>query len=273
MLVRIYIPTRGRVGLNRQVSLREFQQFSSHRPILVCPPSEAREHKRYWPLVRACPAKGIGPTRQWILENSAADVVVMIDDDMRFSYRPDPKIVQLEKCTELDPLVSLITECVAKGFIHGGVGARQGNNRKDLSRRRQGFVEDGHLFVDCERSNNFHFASKKDVLALGARMDALPVMEDFHFTLFLITKGYPNRIIHDYVWNQEGSGAQGGCSIYRTPEVQSQGANGLKRAFPEFVRVVTKTSKDTSPAWREFKTREDVVIQWVKAARAGGIDV
>jgi len=272
--VRIYIPTRGRIGLNRQVTLREFIEHSSHRPFLVCPPDEVTEHKKYWKKVKACPKKGIGPTRQWIIENSKSDIVAMADDDMRFSYRPDPAEVKLERCTDLDPMMKLIERCCEKwGFIHGGLGARQGNNRKDRETPRKGFLAHNHLFQDCERVNNFHFLVPEKVIETGARMDALSVMEDFHFTLTLLTQGHPNRVIHDYVWNQEGSSSDGGCSIYRTPEVQSKGAQGLHRRFPDFVKVVTKTSKDTSTAWKNFKTREDVIIQWVKAARSGGIEL
>lgn len=270
--LRIYIPTRGRVGINRQITLREFLQFSSHKPTMVCPVDEVDKHKEYYSKVWPCRAQGIGATRQWIIEKSKADIVVMADDDMRFSYRPDPRSTRLERCYNLDPLVNLIKQCVEKGFIHGGVGARQGNNRKDGSNPRSGFIENGHFFVDCDRVNNFHFVHK-EVITLGARMDALTVMEDMYFTLFLLTKGIPNRVIHDYVWNQSGSGASGGCSLYRTSKIQSQGARGLAEAFPEFVRVVTKTSKSTSASWNEFKTREDVIVQWQKAARAGGIDV
>lgn len=267
----VYIPTRGRIGHNRQVTLREFQQYSSCRPVLVCPKDEAAKHRAYYDRVLGCPAKGIGPTRQWILENSSSDIVVMADDDMRFSYRPVPHKPKLERCEALNPLLDHIKSCVAMGYVHGGVGARQGNNRKDLKNDRHGVIWKGpgplkgHLFMFNERVNNFHFFHREKVLAAGARMDALEVMEDFHFTLTMLTKGHPNVVIHDYVWNQEGSSKEGGCSLYRTPEVQAAGAEGLHAAFPDFVRVVTKTSKDTSTAWKNFKERKDVVVQWLKA--------
>lgn len=268
MSTRIYIPTMGRLGLSQQVTLREFQAYSSHEPMLVCPPDEVRAHKAYWPYVLACPAKGIGPTRQWIMENTSADVVVVASDDMRFSYRPEPKNVKLEKCEDLDPLLALIERCVSDGYAHGGVGARQGNNRKDVGgQRAKGLIDRGHLFVDCERVNDLHWFSRPALerLTPAPRWDALPVMEDFHFTLGLLCRGVPNRVIHDYVWNQEGSGHSGGCSLYRTARVQEEGARGLAAAYPEWVKVVTKKSKDTSPAWRDFKERADVVVYWWRA--------
>lgn len=263
----IYIPTLGRIGMNKQVTLRKFLDCSSHKPWIVCPRSEESSHRAYYPKVKSCIAKGIGPTRQWILQASGADIVIMADDDMRFQNRVSTKSTELEQCMELDPLIELIKKYVGQGFIHGGIGPRQGNNRKIVDGRR--VVLDGkHLYTDCERVNNFHWLYRSKIMPLGVRFDQLPVMEDFHFTLSLLTMGYPNRVIHSYVWNQGFSGMEGGCSLYRTPAVQEQGAEGLKLAFPDFVRVVTKVSKDTSPSWREFKERKDVVVQWLKAYKS-----
>lgn len=277
MSTRIYIPTRGRVGYERQATLREFVTYSSHKPVLVCPPDEVALHRRYWPRVLGCTAvppgapNGIGLTRQWILDNSTADVVIMADDDMWFSYRPDPASTRLEKSEDLDPMVRFIEELVAEGYIHGGVGARQGNNHKDGTSPRKGIFYRGHMIQDNERVNNLHFYNRPAVLATGVRLtDAPPVVEDFYMTLSLLTRGHPNVVIHDYVWNQRGSGQGGGCSLYRTASVQEAGAEGLKAAFPDFVRVVEKVNKDTSNAWKDFKVRKDVVVQWQRAFESSG---
>jgi hypothetical protein len=270
MTTQVYIPTRQRWGT--QPTLREFLSKSSYKPILVCPPDEVKEYRKTYPRVLGCSAEGIGPTRQWIVENTGADVVLMVDDDMWFSYRPDPTKVKLEVCEQLDPLVRYIEECVLRhGFVHGGVSARQGNNRKDLRIPRRGTLVDGHCIVDADRVNNFHWLNPKEALRLGARYDQLPVMEDFHFTLTLLTRGVPNRVLYDYVWNQRASSWRGGCSLYRTPQVQEQGARGLAAAFPLFVKVVTKTNKESSPAWNGMKEHHDVIIQWHKAYLSSGV--
>jgi hypothetical protein len=261
----VYIPTRGRVGLAYQLTLREFLTKSSVMPILVCPPDEVSLHWSYYRRVYGCPHSGIGPTRQWILDRATYDVLVMADDDMTFAYRPDPAVSKLEVCQDLNPLLEYVYLCATRlGFIHGGVGARQGNQNIDLSGPRGGTIdEQGRLTIDCTRVNNFHFVNRPAVLRTGARFDVLPVMEDFHFTLWLLTRGIPNRVIHDYVWNQRGSGRVGGCSLYRTPQVQTQGAEGLARAFPKYVRVVTKTGRATSGLWSGSRT--DVKVYWSRA--------
>jgi len=256
--VEIYIPTRGRISWDKQVTLNEFLLKSRYRPILVCPRDEATTHRRHYNRIAVCPMMGIGPTRQWILERASSDIVLLVDDDMKFQYRPDQSSVQLQQCSDLNGMVQRCIDTVLSGYIHGGMSARQGNNH----------VKGPHK--DCCRNCNFHFLDRKKVLGTGARFDRLPVMEDFHFTLTLLTNGWPNRVLYDYCWNQR-PGSIGGCSLYRTLELQSQAAHMLYKAFPQFVSVVKKHSKT---GWSIHQgDRVDVRVQWAKAARAGGIDL
>ena len=273
--VLICIPTRGRCGEGKQLSLSQFLKYSSYKPMIICPKGEVKEHRKYYKRVRGCPVLGIGKTRQWILENFSDEYIVMCDDDMNFVYREDPKSIKLSECKRLDSLVDKMVRCLDLGFIHGGLGPRQRNNLIDCSSARAGQFDKklDIVYKDCDRVNNLHFMNRRKVLDAGARMDALPVMEDFHFTLTLLIQGYPNRVIHSYAWRQRASGESGGCSLYRTDKVQAKGAEGLKKAFPDFVKVVTKKSKSTSNYWKDFKERKDVIVQWLKAARSGGIDI
>jgi len=271
-LLKVYIPTRGRIGYMNQVTLRQFLEYSNHKPTLVCPKSEVKRHKKYWKNVIGCPVLGIGNTRQWILENSKADIVVMADDDLRFSYRKEPSITKLDKCEDLQILLDDIRD-YSKYYIHGGLSARQGNNFFDGRTERLGLLVDPghglrpHYAVECFRSNNFHFMCRREVLNLGAKMNSLEVMEDFYFTLYLLLKGYKNIIFLDYTWNQGASGSEGGCSLYRTAKVQDRSARAFKKAFPNFVSLVTKKSKGSSNYWKDFKVRTDVRVQWIKAYR------
>lgn len=272
--LQVYIPTRSRIGLNKQVTLRNFLSTSSHRPVLVCRSSEVASHRRYYDRVLGCPSNDIGSTRQWILDNSDADVVVMADDDMRFSFRPDNSVAKLVPCADLGDLLDLIKTCVSKGFIHGGLSARQGNNRYLMGDSRT-TMDDGLAFVDNWRVNNFHFMHREPVLATGVRFEGRDdagerlVMEDFAFTLGLLLLGHKNRVIYSYVWNQEASGKLGGCSDYRTAEMQDRSAKRLHQLHPEFVKLVEKKNLESSLSWKEFKVRTDVVISWMKAYEQG----
>lgn len=253
MEITVFIPTRGRIGWSKQITLREFQGYSNIKPILVCPEDteELVSHQSYSKEVWGCPVNGIGPTRQWILENAKTPGVVMLDDDLYFAERETPNVPgKLIRSADLDPMIGWIRVQLMKGFIHGGISARQGNQNIDFE------------YTDCIRVNNAHFFNRDAFLETGVRFDALPVMEDFYVTLNLLLKGYPNRVAYHYCWNQRGSGFKGGCSLYRTAAVQESSARALAAMFPDYVKVVEKKS-DTQHG--VMANRMDVNIAWLKA--------
>jgi hypothetical protein len=258
MDLTIFIPSCGRASVAKQVTLREILTFSRLNAVLVVPPDELADYQQVASMIDpdrfkviACEQDGIGPTRQWIIENSPTRGVFMMDDDMYFSYRPDPADPYLEKCTDLVPMVDAVIEALDGGFPHGGVSARQGNNH----------IENG--YKDLTRVNNIHFFDRDVFLEEGVRFDAIPVMEDFYVTLSLLSRGIPNRVLYEWAWNQQGSGNEGGCSTYRTAEVQAESAHKLKELFPNFVKVTEKESKSGKGIFAGVRT--DVIIQWRKA--------
>lgn len=251
MELTVFIPTRGRTGIEH-ITLNELEKFTSREQVVVCPPNEASHyaHKGNG-KVMICAKEGIGPTRQWIIENSPTRGVVMLDDDMYFSHRPTPEQPRpLKRVTTLEPMFEWIGQQLDAGYAHGGISARQGNQHIERP------------WADCIRVNNAHFFDRDVFMQEGIRFDALPVMEDFHVTLSLLLKGYPNRVAYHYCWSQRGSGFRGGCSLYRTNELQAQAAEGLHAAFPNYVKVVEKTSDSQHGA---MAARKDVNIGWLKA--------
>jgi len=255
----VFIPTLKRIGINKQITLRELLTKSSIKPIIVCPEDEVMKHAAYHPSgsagVWGCPVPGIGPTRQWILEQSETEGVVMLDDDLYFSQRQDPNAPRpLIRSEKLDPMFDWIQAQLDAGFVHGGISARQGNQNIMVG------------WTDCIRVNNAHFFNAERYLNEKMRFDNLPVMEDFDVTLSLLLRGYPNRVAYHYCWSQRGSGLEGGCSGYRTKEVQAQAAMMLQNKFPEFVKQVTKTSISGGELFAG--ERQDVNIQWLKAWNA-----
>lgn len=239
MSVGIYVPTLGRVGRTPTMEME-----SSVPMRLVCPPEERGLHD--FPHI-VCDKVGIGPVRQHILDNAKEDTIIMIDDDMMFFKRSDlwcEDFADLKKIWSLDPIVEWIE---SRDELHGGVSARQGNQNVKVPHK-------------IGRVNNFHFF-KREILG-EVDFTVLPVMEDFYVTLSLLTQGFPNAVVYDYCWNQRGSGAVGGCSGYRTLEMQAEAAFMLHDAFPDFVKVVDKKTKGSGI----FEgTRKDVIIQWIKA--------
>jgi len=256
--VTIYIPSAGRA--DTQHSYRRIPKAWRKNVVIVVPRGEGDAYREHIKVaeVAECPMKGIGKTRQWIIDNNESKYIMMIDDDLYFYTRIEPRGVALRTCefVDVDRMLKYLVNCMSKqGWVHGGVA-----KRTEIS-----FFHCDHREV--ARINNFHFMQGRKVASLkkyGVRFDLLPLMEDFHFTLSLFERGIPNILVIDYVWNQPGSHSQGGCSTYRTMELQAKASRMLHKLHPDTVQVVEKqiVGKDN---WEEMKVRVDVVVQWKKA--------
>jgi hypothetical protein len=255
----IYIPSRGRP--TRQFTWARIPK--AYKPItqIVVPQNEEALYMKMNPGARilCAPVEGIGRTRQWLIDHTGAKNILMFDDDMYFYHRVRPMDWHLAtnefKDTRrmLDIMFSWLEE---KNFAHIGLATRTEASFY-LCRYRE-----------CTRVNNVHgfnvarmrkYAEKYD-----ARFNRMKVMEDFLVTLTLFQHGIPNRVLLDYVWNQPGSNSEGGCSSYRTAEVQRKASKKLHRLFPDYVKVVEKKVVGVT-SWEGMKTRTDVRIQWRKA--------
>jgi len=255
--VHIYIPTFDR--WNEQKTLESIPKKWLERTWLVVDYGEARHYReRYGDRVIVTPKHicKIATTRQWIMENPKDRYVVMLDDDLTFSMRKG-KGIKLSRCEpeDLNGMFQLLRKWMKEEeYMHVGISRQGGNNH----------VEENH--IDVHRMNNAYAYDAKRFREAGVRFDRLLVMEDFDVTLSLLRMGYPNRVTYKYAWSQKASGAQGGCSSYRTREVQADAARKLSELHPGCVRVVEKTSKS---GWEGMKTRKDVVISWKKAYEHG----
>ena len=201
--------------------------------------------------VQQLPAKvtGIGKVRQWVIDNHDG-AVLMLDDDLGFFVRRDDDPTKLRIATpkELKAGIKLMEKTLVRA-AHAAFAVREGANRcTDPT------IEN----VRCLRALGYN----ADVLRNErVRFDRLPVMEDFDVALQLLRKGYKSVTINTLLQDQAASNAAGGCSTYRSVEVQAQGAEGLARLHPGFVTVVDKAAKGGG-AWA---TRKDVRVAWKKA--------
>ena len=240
--MEIFIPSSGRP--NRQTTFDNLPKSLQERAILVVPEDEVKSYSKY--PVQGIPMKGIGPTRQWCTENAVAKMV-MLDDDLIFATRrrDNPTKFYNAQPDEIYDLFDRL-EDVLTDYAHASVATREGGNRSIIpmlhnQRMLRVLAYDSHIL----RGNRIRF-------------DRVPVMEDFDVTLQLLSKGYGNVILNHMVQNQNGSNLAGGCSQYRTMEVQEAGARGLAKLWPDYVKLVTKQTKT---AWGG-QARTDVVIQW-----------
>ena len=255
--MRIYIPSSGRA--KNQTTLEHLPESIQQKVVIVVPPAELEEYKKHnsWVRVEAPDIQaGIGPARQWCCKQEQYKVL-MLDDDLVFATRRKDDLTKFRNAdyAEIVDLFSRVEKNL-DSFASVGVSTREGGNR---------YTHDKDYDTRLLRV----LAYRTDILRTHKiRFDDIPVMEDFYVSLSLLTRGYRNVKLNHMVQNQNGSGLVGGCSQYRTMDVQALAAHQLHDKFPEFVSVV---QKETKTAWGGG-VRTDVRIAWKKALKsAGGI--
>jgi len=261
--MRIFIPTLNR-GPLRQLTIRELgpKLVKKYNATLVCPASECKELKAAGFTVLPCSAKGIAATRQFILDKSDDPYVLMLDDDLSsWSWRSEVTplggqekgAVAYKKATPAQREQGLAEVAkLLKLYGHGSIGHRLFANAR--------------LALDFNTRQLRALAYNRDLLKQERVKFRVPVMEDFDVQLQLLERGHPCFQYNQLVQEQYGSNATGGCSTYRTDEVQRLAAERLHTLHPDCVTVVTKEQKGNGTMWG---TRTDVKVSWRKAVRTG----
>lgn len=192
-------------------------------------------------------------TREYLLQNTATSYDMQMDDDLVFSARrqDEPTKFRPMEDDDFDHMFAAVLDALDEGFALVGVSHREGANRNTEAR------------LESTRQMRIHAFQPKRLRELGVRWDLLrsPGPEDFCMILQLLTRGWMNVVLNDWVHNQGGSNVDGGCSLYRTPDVHADACHHLSELYPDFVKVV---QKDTKGSWGGG-TRTDVRIQWKKA--------
>lgn len=255
--MHIYIPTRGRP--ESQITLESLGTLQKYTH-LVIPKSEHNLHKKYNRNLITHNKKGIGSTRQFIMNYAMKHnqkKIIMLDDDLIFSIRANPDKWNLRPVfgRELFIIFKRL-EKLLDNYVHATLSPRFMNNvHYPLTEK----------LITPQRAVH---AIRPDILKKhNIKYDFVELMEDHYVTLSLLSLGYPNCMITNAAWDQKGvSNAAGGCSSYRSLELQERTSNKLKNKFPEFVTVVKKKTKT---GWNNIGERTDVRIRWQKAYKAG----
>lgn len=252
----IIIHTAGRALNNLQHTHLQLLEAGIPHMLLV-QAHEAKLYEHIGPLHVLPPhINTLAPTRDYIIhEMPGDDHVVFMDDDLHFAVRRDDERDKFRQPQPHD--IKAMIAAIDKGLKLApmvGIGGREGGNR----------ITEEHVWnTRLMRVLAFRRSYlKKHMLTFSP----LVVMEDFHINLQILRSGEDTLMLNNWVSNQAGgSDAPGGCSVYRTPQVQTSAAHMLRDRHPGFVRVVEKTTKS---AWGGG-TRTDVVVQWKAAAAAG----
>ena len=251
--MRIYIPTIGRV--QDQITFRNLPTGWQARTFLVVSKEEQLQFVGY-PII-VCPYQGkgsLGKVRHWIYEThneiGTDGRFIMMDDDISFYIRrtDDPGKFLNATRRQVGYCIDSIFESL-KRYSHVGVISREGGNRR---------TEDFTVNTRLNRVLGYN------AMALNieeVHFDRMLFMDDFDVALQLLRAGRKNLCLGMYAQGHRSSNEAGGCSLYRTMEMQRKDALLLKKLHPEFVTVV---QKQTKTAWGG-QPRTDVRIAWKKA--------
>jgi hypothetical protein len=253
--MQIVIPTRGRT--NQQLTLQSLPPELRKRTTIVCPDNEAvclaYENPDVEVVVQPDPTWRIAQKREWIVREwlrAGYSKIMMVDDDLRFAKRMNPDYWRLRQIQgeALIPEFERIADKLGPEFPHVGFGLRWNNNRiKTVGWKSPGkLIQAVGLYLP--------------IVVKECRFDLVELREDLCVTLQLLLKGYPNAIWPGTVVDQRYD-APGGCSTYRTVEMNSAEAEKFARLFPEYVSVVERNYNAMS--------RKEVIVRWGKALKDG----
>ena len=139
-----------------------------------------------------------------------------------------------------------------------GISTRLGNNRITAP------------FDEINRVTRSYAMSTEVFRAVGKPFSPFEpfVAEDFNMALHFLENGYSNRILHTFAQEDVGgSNSEGGCSLYRTAEVQRRTSLWLAENHPS-VKIRGKYCKG-SWGLQELADgrnyRVDVTVGWKQA--------
>lgn len=208
-----------------------------------------------------CPEKGIAKTRLWIghhARNLCIDKFLMLDDDIQFFQRKstDPNVANLLPIlpAQVNVMVSTVEAALDK-YAHVGISAREGNNHLNGS-----VLIEATFRAAQENTRTLRALAYRTADFLSCEHGRVEVMEDFDVNLQLLEKGLPNLNLATWAQDQKMTNAPGGCSSYRSQEVQTRSAERLAELHPGSVKLRQKENKTGG----EFGSRTEVTIYWQK---------
>jgi hypothetical protein len=201
---------------------------------------------------------GIAQTRQRCIDLLPKGKVWMVDDLVKFQTRDENlKVLGWATHDEIKETYNAISRMLDH-YAQVGLSSRPGNDKRPVYKS------------DCSRVYTC-YGLRTDILEnLNIRFDDMynedndiKFFEDFYVNLSLITKGYPNTLLNEYI-AEHTHNRKGGNSLIRTNELQAKSAQVLHSKFPNFVKL-----KVIEGCWgSEMSNRTDVTIQWKKAFNA-----
>lgn len=185
----------------------------------------------------------------------APSKIIILDDDLVFSKKEGQSLRTVREPDLLEPLFEQI-ETLLDHFPLVGIHPRQmGQNAQEP------YVENGRII--CVQGINRDLIGK-------VKVDQFPILADVVLNCTLLARGQKNALVTTYFQDHGPCQAPGGCSIYRTPDMQRRAVNYLAERFGPFVKSVTRKPKVAK--WMGDE-RHEYTAQWKKLHAAGAAHV
>lgn len=252
--MKIFVPSRGRA--TEVQTLRYVPQA-----VLLVHEDEVEVYRANNPdatiLVLPDDLKGIAKIREYIVRTlSGGEKVLTLDDDLSFYRRKEPTSHHLVDAEPLDVAAMLAEiENTLDTYAHVSIAPREGYPH---------YAMHGGVPIKMINENVRYvrvIGMNPAKIPASLEFTRCPVMEDFDVALQLLRAGLPSATLVAWAQGQPQTQADGGCSLYRTQEMQSEAAYRLQDLHPEFVRVKLKQNASGG----DFGSRTDVQIYWKKA--------
>jgi hypothetical protein len=236
-----------------------FPQELKEMTTLVVHRSEAEKYAEFGCPMILMDEIGAPKFRQAAVDelSSQYDRLFFFDDDLRFCRRVDDWAfrtnAKLQQATPDDIAAAMVLMNQAmdeRAMV--GLGARGFNQE----------LQDRHWRYNYRQMRSF--GVRTDILQHeGIRFDKYPFWEDFHVTLSLLRRGYPNAVSNWYVTDTSETNAAGGVSVYRTEAALRECREAFLQEHGAFCEAVDKSAA----GWRQWDgaTAPDLRVNWRKA--------
>lgn len=255
--MKLLIMTRGRVG--KQITLSAIPEDWRDRTYLVIPWEEKGLHDHQC-LVAPDWVTNYSQKFQFCLDYAFLDQqkIVIMDDDLSFSER-DTSVAGKVRFTKIWDQNVLSRAFSYMEELLDTTALVSMHPRQMAHQAPFPYKENGKVI--CIQAVN------RDLADPIPKVDEYPILADVFLNCALLSRGLGNKLITTVVQDHASCQAPGGCSIYRTPEMQRQAVEAVAAAYPDFATVVFKKAKQAN--WMGDEGRYDLRVQWKKMYEAG----
>ena len=260
MIDNIFIPTLGRS--DNQITYDNLCDKWKSKTILIVQEHEAHLYQNYNIQVLPAHIKSIAPTREWIAQQNIGKIYGVLDDDLKF-YRTRMKGETFDKSKrkmtdedfdELEQTIfSWLNDDIAVCGLSNAVRPPNINDE----------------YEDIKSVSQLFFFDGKKIPVYDISWNDCVVTEDTHVLLQLTKKGLKSRISNRFRYESAPPAMAGGCSTFRTIELQNESNLTLFKLHPGLVRLV---EKEVTRGGFAGQTAIHAVVQWKKAYQTSMIN-